>query len=121
MFDFVFCWVKQKKTNTKSGKKKNNKKKTKVLKLPANAKVLASSEKTPYEMYSIDDRVLSIQGHPEFPEPYVEYIIDARYKMGLFDEKIAKDAKQSMKIYPPHNTEWSQLLTKWLKTPIEKK
>lgn len=38
-----------------------------VLALPAGARLLARSERTPIAAFSVGDRVLAVQAHPEFP------------------------------------------------------
>lgn len=46
-----------------------------VLALPPGATALASSERTPHELYRIDRRVLCVQGHPEFSRAVMEHIL----------------------------------------------
>ena len=46
-----------------------------VLELPGGAELLASSQTAPYEIWSFQDRVLAIQGHPEMvPEDMLQKI-----------------------------------------------
>ncbi|MGH8353677.1 MAG: amidotransferase [Pseudomonas sp.] len=49
-----------------------------VTALPENARVLASSEFCPIAAYSIDDRVLCFQGHPEFIPDYSKALLEIR-------------------------------------------
>ena len=46
-----------------------------MLELPGGAELLASSQTAPYEIWSFQDRVLAIQGHPEMvPEDMLQKI-----------------------------------------------
>lgn len=54
-----------------------------VYELPSNAELLASSEKTSMEMFAVEDRVLCIQGHPEYKEDIVLDILDVCLKKNL--------------------------------------
>jgi GMP synthase-like glutamine amidotransferase len=68
-----------------------------VLKLPENAVLLASSENTPIEMFSVNDNVLCVQGHPEFDEKLVEELIRSRADSGVIPQDVAVDALASLK------------------------
>jgi len=46
-----------------------------VLELPPGAELLASSPKTPIEMYRVGENTLGIQGHPEFNKDVVNLIL----------------------------------------------
>lgn len=49
-----------------------------VLRLPENAVVLAESDHCPVAMFRIGERMLGIQGHPEFPAAYTEALVRSR-------------------------------------------
>ena len=49
-----------------------------VIKLPPNAERLASSPDCPNAMIQIGDKMLSIQGHPEFPKAYDQILMETR-------------------------------------------
>jgi GMP synthase-like glutamine amidotransferase len=49
-----------------------------VLTLPAGATLLARSDFCPVAAYQIDNHVFCVQPHPEFVEPYTEYLLDTR-------------------------------------------
>lgn len=49
-----------------------------VERLPPNAQLLAGSDFCRYAAYAIDDRVLSIQGHPEFTPDYFRRLFVSR-------------------------------------------
>ena len=52
-----------------------------VISIPDNAMLLASSEWTKNELYAIDDRVLSFQGHPEFTPFVIKELANINMKM----------------------------------------
>ena len=53
-------------THTKSSRKHNQLLLGQVTALPPSATMLASSPTAPYEMWSLGDGILAVQGHPEF-------------------------------------------------------
>lgn len=56
-----------------------------VTKIPDNAKVLAGDDFCPNQIFSLEDHILSIQGHPEFTRDYAKTRLDERI------ERIGKD------------------------------
>jgi GMP synthase-like glutamine amidotransferase len=62
--------------------------------LPKGAKVLAGNTKCPVGMYQIDDCVLTVQAHPEFPIAYNRMLMEDRtLRIG---EKTAKEGLESL-------------------------
>lgn len=49
-----------------------------VVRLPDDATVLAMTDHCPVAMLRVGERMLGIQGHPEFPAAYVEALLNAR-------------------------------------------
>ena len=49
-----------------------------VQKMPANAKLLAGSKNCPIAMMSIDDHILTFQGHIEFKKEYSQDLLEMR-------------------------------------------
>jgi GMP synthase-like glutamine amidotransferase len=49
-----------------------------VQKLPPGGVVLAEAPHCPVAMFRVGDTMLGIEGHPEFPAPYVEALVRAR-------------------------------------------
>ena len=47
-----------------------------VFEVPYGAEVIASSDKTGVEMFSIGDHILGIQGHPEYTKDILYNLID---------------------------------------------
>jgi len=87
-----------------------------VSKLPPNGKLLASSGKTKYEMYSVGNRVLCCQGHPEFTEDYVRDLINHRFESGVVSKEVRDEALASLKRDKPAVKVWKSLFRTWLKS-----
>ena len=49
-----------------------------VDKLPGAARLVASSRFCPNAAFVIDDRLLGVQGHPEFTKDYAEFLLHRR-------------------------------------------
>ncbi|MDX1416824.1 MAG: type 1 glutamine amidotransferase [Candidatus Promineifilaceae bacterium] len=82
-----------------------------VTVLPADAQLLGGSSFCPIGMYTIDRRILGIQGHPEFSASMMESII-AQGKMSD-DPALASAARRAVKI--AHNGQPdNQLLAQWI-------
>lgn len=63
-----------------------------VVELPQKAKLIASSEFCPNQMYQIGNHILTVQGHPEFSVEYTQYKIDSHRKI------VSEDVYQSAMI-----------------------
>jgi GMP synthase-like glutamine amidotransferase len=54
----------------------------------------ASSERTPNELWTFGDRILSMQPHPELNHIIIQKgIIDRLYKIGRLDERQKKESE----------------------------
>lgn len=76
-----------------------------IIELPADAKVLAASEFTPYAVLEYPQRyAISFQGHPEFSPEYATALIDlrrgTRYQQEFADAAVAslKGANDSVRV-----------------------
>lgn len=49
-----------------------------VVKLPPKAELLAEDEFCPYQMFSVGDHILCLQGHPEFTPAFAKGRLDSR-------------------------------------------
>lgn len=49
-----------------------------VVALPPGARLLARNGFCPVQMYAVADRILAVQGHPEFPTEYLRALIEMR-------------------------------------------
>ncbi|KAJ4868104.1 Class I glutamine amidotransferase-like superfamily protein [Raphanus sativus] len=67
-----------------------------VLVLPESAKVLAYSENYEVEMFSIEDHLFCIQGHPEYNREILHEIVDRVLGLGFIKQDFADAAKASM-------------------------
>ena len=47
-----------------------------MLELPVGAKLMAFSERTSVEIFSFEDHVMGIQGHPEYTKGILRNLID---------------------------------------------
>jgi len=65
-----------------------------VLTLPAGATLLARSDFCPFAAYRVEDHVLCVQPHPEFVEPYTEYLLDTR--RALVGESVHSSGKAAL-------------------------
>lgn len=61
--------------------------------LPPDAVLQGSSERTDHELWTIGERVLSMQSHPELNNYIVEtLIINKLYDLGRFDDNLKNEA-----------------------------
>ena len=54
--------------------------------------LLGSSPKCQYQSFYCKNRIISVQGHPEFNQEIVTEILEARHKTGIFDDATFEDA-----------------------------
>jgi len=78
-----------------------------VVKLPAQAELLASNDFCPNSGFTISNHVLTFQGHPEFNSEYLKYIMNKRRNV-IGDEKYIS-AMCSLK-----NLVDSNVIAKWI-------
>jgi GMP synthase-like glutamine amidotransferase len=82
-----------------------------AVRLPPGAVLLASSARTPVEVFTLGERVLCLQGHPELDAEIVGELIDKRLERGLLDPERAAEGHASLET-PPHRS----FLQGWLQT-----
>ena len=63
-----------------------------VVRLPDGGEVVAASDHCPVAMLRVDDRLLGIQAHPEFPAAYVDALLGARV------ERIGADRAETARV-----------------------
>ena len=79
--------------------------------LPPNSKVIAKAPKCPVGIIQIGDKMLGIQGHPEFSIDYVKYLMEDRTnKIG---EQTVREGMESLN-NPTHN----DILANWINSFI---
>lgn len=69
--------------------------------LPPNSKVIASAPKCPVGIIQIGDKMLGIQGHPEFSAEYVKFLMESR--INKIDESVIEEGINSLQL-PIHNS-----------------
>jgi GMP synthase-like glutamine amidotransferase len=67
-----------------------------VTRLPEKARHLASSVRTEYEMFTLGDSVLSLQGHPEYDGGVIEEIIDLLSGLSILPPDRAEEGRASL-------------------------
>lgn len=58
---------------------------------PAGCTNLATSPKCGVQGLYSPNKVLSVQGHPEFNEGIMSYVLEARHENGVFDDELYND------------------------------
>ncbi len=75
--------------------------------LPPNSKVIAKAPRCPVGMIQIGNKMLGIQGHPEFTADYVKYLMEDR--TNRIGEQTVKEGIQSLNM-PKH----SDIVGNWI-------
>jgi GMP synthase (glutamine-hydrolysing) len=83
-----------------------------VLELPSQAQVLGHSKSAPYEIFTVGDRALAIQSHPEFtPELMEQKILPALRLSGKLSKEDARKSVASFTCkYIPSGSAWALAL-----------
>ncbi|KAH9314237.1 hypothetical protein KI387_022864, partial [Taxus chinensis] len=87
-----------------------------VYKVPLGGEILASSDKTSIEMFSLGDHILGIQGHPEYTNDILLILIDILSDKNMIEEKISEEAKASLATNQPDREIWEKICKSFLKT-----
>ena len=61
--------------------------------LPSDVDILGSSPKCAVHGLYAANRLLTVQGHPEFDGFITSHVVEARYRAGVFKEELYVDAK----------------------------
>lgn len=59
---------------------------------PEGVEQLGSSPRCQVQGMYIRDKVLTVQGHPEFNEEIVKELLETRHEQGIFDDKTFEEA-----------------------------
>ncbi len=80
--------------------------KDQVMELPDGARLLASSDFCPNAMFSIDDHILALQGHPEFSRGYSEDLMYMRRE--IVGERVYQQGVESLQhdLQSPEIAKW---------------
>ncbi|MEE8433571.1 MAG: type 1 glutamine amidotransferase [bacterium] len=68
--------------------------------LPPGAVPLARSARTPFEAFTLGERILCLQGHPEMDNDVVLELIDKREQRGLLHSQRAAEGRKSLENSP---------------------
>lgn len=82
-----------------------------VVAAPPGAVVLAASARTPVEVFTLGERVLCLQGHPEMDNEMVRELLEKRRDRGLLDAERAAEGLASLARQPHRD-----FLRGWLRT-----
>lgn len=86
-----------------------------VWEVPRGAEVVAFSDKTGVEMFTIGDHILGIQGHPEYTNDILNNLIDRLLSNGCIEINFAEDAKLKLQIAEPDRKGWERICKLFLK------
>nr|XP_043623032.1 gamma-glutamyl peptidase 3-like [Erigeron canadensis] len=86
-----------------------------VWEVPTRAQVIAVSDKTGVEMFTIGDHILGIQGHPEYSKDILINIIDRLLTQDSIQVGFAADARSKLEIAEPDRKCWQELCKAFLK------
>ena len=59
---------------------------------PEGFEIIGSNAICACQAMKLGDRVLSVQGHPEFNKEIVEFLLENRYSKGLFEREVLDEA-----------------------------
>ena len=71
-----------------------------VVKLPPGAVNHATSQRTPHEIFTLGEKILCLQGHPEMDNEIVREIIEKRLAKGLLEPQRAHEGLASLTSQP---------------------
>ncbi|RLN40062.1 putative glutamine amidotransferase-like protein C13C5.04 [Panicum miliaceum] len=86
-----------------------------VWELPPSAEVLARSDKTRVEMFRLGDRVMGVQGHPEYSKDILMSIADRLLQRDLILDCQVDVAKASFDVRQPDKELWKKVCRGFLK------
>ncbi|KAI8565754.1 hypothetical protein RHMOL_Rhmol03G0285900 [Rhododendron molle] len=90
-----------------------------VWEVPEGAEVIAFSDKTGVEMFTIGDHILGIQGHPEYTKDILNNLIDRLLTNGCIEKGFAEDVKSQLEIAEPDRKCWEKICKIFLKGEME--
>ncbi|KAA8522824.1 hypothetical protein F0562_009247 [Nyssa sinensis] len=86
-----------------------------VWEVPMGAEVIAFSDKTGVEMFTIGDHILGIQGHPEYTKDILNSLIDRLLNNDSIERGFAEDVKSKLQIAEPDRKCWEKICRNFLK------
>ncbi|KAH7569272.1 hypothetical protein ACOSP7_012613 [Xanthoceras sorbifolium] len=89
-----------------------------VWEVPLGAEVIAFSDKTGVEMFTIGDHILGIQGHPEYTKDILYNLIDRLLSSNSIERDFAETAKFELETAEPDRKCWEMICRNFLKGRI---
>ncbi|XP_057968047.1 gamma-glutamyl peptidase 5-like [Malania oleifera] len=89
-----------------------------VWEVPMGAEVVAFSDKTGVEMFTLGDHILGIQGHPEYTKDILCNLIDRLLSNGSIERGFMEDAKSRLQKAEPDRKCWQKVCRRFLKGRI---
>ncbi|EOA17302.1 hypothetical protein CARUB_v10005575mg [Capsella rubella] len=86
-----------------------------VLEPPESAKVIGYSDKCNVEIFSVEDHLLCVQGHPEYNKEILLEIIDRVHKIKYIEEEYLEKAKRTIEKIEPDTRRLHILCKNFLK------
>ncbi|KAA8535412.1 hypothetical protein F0562_030415 [Nyssa sinensis] len=86
-----------------------------VWEVPMGAEVIAISDKTGVEMFTIGDHILGIQGHPEYTKDILNNLIDRLLNNDSIEKGFAEETKSRLQIAEPDRKCWEKICRSFLK------
>jgi len=80
-----------------------------VFQLPKQAVVHGETSRTAIQIMTLNERVLGIQGHPEFTADIVQDLLASRYQAGLIGEELFRDGQNSLSLEVSRDA-WRKLI-----------
>ncbi|KAK9098035.1 hypothetical protein Syun_025080 [Stephania yunnanensis] len=86
-----------------------------VWEVPLCAEVVAFSNKTNVEIFTIADHVMGIQGHPEYTKDILSNLIDRLEDNKSIEKAFAEDTKSRLEKEEPDRERWEKICKGFLK------
>ncbi|XP_040997915.1 gamma-glutamyl peptidase 3-like isoform X2 [Juglans microcarpa x Juglans regia] len=86
-----------------------------VFEVPPGGEVIAFSDKTGVEMFTIGDHILGIQGHPEYTQDILHNLIDRLLNMDAFERGFADKVRFILQTAEPDRKYWERICRNFLK------
>ncbi|XP_071697023.1 gamma-glutamyl peptidase 3-like [Rutidosis leptorrhynchoides] len=86
-----------------------------VWEVPMGANVLAFSDKTGVEVFTVGDHILGIQGHPEYSKDILNNLIDRLLNQNSIEIGVAEEDRSKLEIAEPDRKHWQEICKAFLK------
>ncbi|XP_010268445.1 PREDICTED: gamma-glutamyl peptidase 3-like [Nelumbo nucifera] len=86
-----------------------------VWEVPIGAEVIASSDKTGVEMFTLGKHIMGIQGHPEYTKDILYNLIDRLVNNNCIEKEFAELTKSRLEMAEPDRRTWEKICRNFLK------